>query len=181
MSQLRSTPLAAAVIAAASGACVMLSACSGGSVTPTANGTSSGSSPAAGSSASAGSGSSGSAPAAMSKTGLTGSFCTDFTKMSQNLSKLPQPKNNGNLAADQADARQILNQVEANFNGLATEAPPNVASAIHTITGMYQTELNQVSSFGSLTQIKQQEQKLVASPTYVNAVKVLVDYMVKCT
>jgi hypothetical protein len=102
--------------------------------------------------------------------------------MGQNLSKLPQPTNQGNLAADQADARRILTQIEANFNGLATEAPAGVATAIHNITGMYQTELGLVPTFGSLAQISQQEHKFVASPTYLDSIRVLVQYMVtKCS
>jgi hypothetical protein len=191
LSQLRSARWAAPVAATAAGACVLLNACSGGSLTPSANSANSSktsSSPAAGSSASGGSGASASsspastasAPAAVSTAGLTGNFCTDFLHMSTALSKLPQPTNQGNLAADQADARRIITQVEASFNGLATEAPPNVAAAIHNITGQYQAVLGEMSSFGSLAQIKQQEGKFVSSPTYLASIRVLVQYMAKC-
>jgi hypothetical protein len=101
--------------------------------------------------------------------------------MSQNLSKLPQPTNQGSVAADQADARQIIGQAEANFNGLATEAPPAVAAAIHNITAQYQTVLGEVSTFGSLAQIKLQEHKFVTDPAYLASIRVLVQYMVtKC-
>ena len=186
--QLRSAPWAAAAAAAAAGACVLLSACSGGSVTGAANSAKTSSSPAAGSPASGGSGSSASssptstsgAPAAVSTTGLTGNFCTDFVHLGTTLSKLPQPTNQGNLAADQADARQIISQAEASFNGLATEAPPNVAAAIHTITAQYQAELGEVSTFSSLAQIKQQESKFVTTPAYLASIRVLVQYMAKC-
>ena len=104
-----------------------------------------------------------------------------MVKMGQTIDKLPKPANNGNIAADQAAARQVLTQVEATFNGLATEAPPNVAAAIHNITGMYQTAINQISSFGSLTQIKQQEHKLTTDPTYLASIRTLVTYIAtKC-
>jgi hypothetical protein len=188
MSQLRSTPLAAAVIAAASGACLLLSACSGGSVSPAAKASSSSSSPAASSSALAGPGSSGSpdtsstAPAVVSTAGLTGNFCTDFTRLGETLDKLPKPANQGNLAADQAYVRQALTEIEGTFNGLATEAPPNVAAAIHNITGLYQTEMGELSTFGSLAQIKQQQTKFTTSKAYTASITVLVKYIeTKCS
>ncbi len=193
MSPRRSTPGAAAIAAAAAGLCLLLSACSGGSASSAAHTSapgsgssassgSSGSTPSPASSSTAGSsGSTTGTPAAAPAAGLTGNFCTDFTRMGQNLSKLPQPTNQGHLAADQADARRILTQVEANFNGLATEAPANVATGIHNITAQYQVVLGEVSTFSSLAQIKQQEVKFVASPTYLASIRVLVQYMAaKC-
>ena len=168
----------------------MLTAFSGGSATSAANtsapspGSSarSGSTSNAGSSSSTGStGSTGSAPAAVSTAGLTGNFCTDFTHLGQALSNLPQPKNQGDLAADQAYARQIITKAEGLFNGLATEAPPNVAAALHNITAQEQAVLGEMSTFGSLTQIKAQEHKLTTDPAYLNSIRVLVQYMAtKC-
>ena len=162
----------------------MLSACSGGSATSAANTSSpsSGSSPSSASSSTAGSGgSTTSTPAAVSTAGLTGNFCNDFTRRAQALSKLPQPTNQGNLAADQAYARQIISQAEALFNGLATEAPPNVAAALHSITAQEQVALGEMSTFSSLTQIKAQEHKLTTDPVYLNSIRVLVQYMAtKC-
>lgn len=184
MSPLRSTPGAAAIAAAAAGLCLMLSACSGGSATSAANTSSpsSGSSPSSASSSTAGSsGGTTSTPAAVSTAGLTGNFCNDFTRRAQALSKLPQPTNQGNLAADQAYARQIISQAEALFNGLATEAPPNVAAALHSITAQEQVALGEMSTFSSLTQIKAQEHKLTTDPVYLNSIRVLVQYMAtKC-
>jgi hypothetical protein len=190
LSPLRSTPGTAAIAAAAAGLCLLLGACSGGSATSAANtsapssgaSASSSATPSSASSSTAGSGgSTTSAPAAVSTAGLTGNFCKDFTRMSENLGKLPQPTDQGNLAADQADARRIITQAEANFNGLATEAPPTVAAAIHNITAQYQVVLGEVSTFGSLAQIKVQEHKFVTSPGYLASIRVLVEYMVtKC-
>ena len=171
----------------------MLTACSGGSATSAANTSapSPGSSARSGSTSNAGSSSStgstsntsstGSAPAAVSAAGLTGNFCTDFTHLGQALSNLPQPKNQGDLAADQAYARQIITKAEGLFNGLATEAPPNVAAALHNITAQEQAMLGEMSTFGSLTQIKAQEHKLTTDPAYLNSIRVLVQYMAtKC-
>jgi hypothetical protein len=168
----------------------MLSACSGGSATSAANTSApspgsaarSGSTSNAGSSSSTGSTSStGSAPAAVSAAGLTGNFCTDFTHLGQALSNLAPPKNQGDLAADQAYARQIITKAEGLFNGLATEAPPNVAGALHNITAQEQAVLGEMSTFGSLTQIKAQEHKLTTDPAYLASIRVLVQYMAtKC-
>ena len=171
----------------------MLTACSGGSATSAANTSapSPGSSARSGSTSNAGSSSStgstsntsstGSAPAAVSTAGLTGNFCTDFTHLGQALSNLPQPKNQGDLAADQAYARQIITKAEGLFNGLATEAPPNVAAALHNITAQEQAVLGEMPTFGSLTQIKAQEHKLTTDPAYLNSIRVLVQYMAtKC-
>ena len=101
--------------------------------------------------------------------------------MGQRLDKIPPPVNKGNLPADQAYARAVLTQVEAAFNGLAAEAPPNVAAAIHNLTGVYQSEANNITNYGSLAQIKAQEHKLTTDPAYLSAVRVLVMYMAtKC-
>jgi hypothetical protein len=187
MSQLRAAAPAAAVAAVCTGVCMMLSGCSGGSVSPTANST-----PAAGSSAASSSGSSGSsgssssssssaAPAAVNTAGLTGDFCKDFQNMGQTLDKLPEPKNNGNLANEEAVARTDIVAVEGTFNGLATEAPPNVAAAIHNITGLYQTYLANLNSFSSLSQLKKTEKDLTANSSYTNSIGTLISYTVsKC-
>ena len=85
------------------------------------------------------------------------------------------------LAADQAYARQIITKAEGLFNGLANEAPPNVAAALHNITAQEQAVLGEMSTFGSLTQIKAQEHKLTTDPAYLNSIRVLVQYMAtKC-
>jgi hypothetical protein len=187
MSQLRAAAPAAAVAAVCAGVCMMLSGCSGGSIGPTANGT-----PAAGSSAASSSGSSGSssgssssssssAPAAVSTAGLTGDFCADFQSMGQRLDKLPEPKNDGNLANEEATARTDIAAVEGTFNGLATEAPPNVAAAIHSITSLYQTELGNLNSFSSLSQLKSTEKDLTTNSSYTTAIGTLISYTVtKC-
>jgi len=117
----------------------------------------------------------------VSTAALTGNFCSDIVKMGQRLDKIPPPVNKGNLPADQAYARAVLTQVEAAFNGLAAEAPPNVAAAIHNLTGVYQSEANNITNYGSLAQIKAQERKLTTDPAYLSAVRVLVMYMAtKC-
>ncbi len=67
------------------------------------------------------------------------------------------------------------------FNGLATEAPPNVAAALHNITAQEQAVLGEMSTFGSLTQIKAQGHKLTTDPAYLASIRVLVQYMAtKC-
>jgi hypothetical protein len=199
LSPLRSTPGAAAIAAAAAGLCLMLGACSGGSATSAANtsaaspgspaspGTSGspaspGTAGGTGSAGSAGSaGSTAGAPAAVATAGLTGNFCTDFTHLGQTLAKLPKPTNTSNLAADQATARQFLAAAQATFNGLATEAPPNVAAAIHRITALYQTELANIGTFGSVPQLNKGEHSLSTNTTMLADIRVIVTYMAsKC-
>jgi hypothetical protein len=101
--------------------------------------------------------------------------------MGQTLGKLPTPKNDGNLANEEATARQDITVVEGTFNGLATEAPPNVAAAIHTITGLYQSELGNLNSFSSLSQLSKTEKDLTTNSAYTNAISTLIQYAVtKC-
>jgi hypothetical protein len=193
LSPLRSTPGAAAIAAAAASLCLMLSACSGGSATSAANASapSSGSSASSGSAGSAGSsgstgstsstGSTGSAPGAVSTAGLTGNFCTDFTRLGQSLAKLPKPNITNNVAADQAAARQLISAAEAKFNGLATEAPAAVAAAIHRITALYQTELGMIGTFTTVPQVKKEETRIATDPALLADIKVIVQYMLtKC-
>jgi hypothetical protein len=168
----------------------MLSACSGGSATSTANAStpSSGSSASSGSAGSAGSsgstgsiGSTGSAPGAVSTAGLTGNFCTDFTRLGQSLAKLPKPNITNNVAADQAAARQLISTAEAKFNGLATEAPAAVAAAIHRITALYRTELGMIGTFTTVPQVKKEETRIATDPALFADIKVIVQYMLtKC-
>jgi hypothetical protein len=174
MSQFRAAGPAVAAAACAS-VCMLLSGCSGGSIAPTANGTPAAGSPAA-SSAGSSSGSSGSAPGAVSTAGLTGNFCADFSNMGQNLKTLPTPKDNGDLAAQEATARQDLSAVEGTFNGLATEAPPDVAAAIHNITALYQTEIGNLGSFNSAGQIAKEEKDLTSNGAYLKSIEVLIEY-----
>ncbi len=192
MSPLRSLPWTAPIAAAAAGLCLMLSACSGGSATSAANTTApgSGSSASTAASGSAGgggtsgtgsTGSTGSAPGAVSTAGLTGNFCTDFTHLGQSLAKLPRPTVTGSVAADQAAARQLISAAEAKFNGLATEAPPTVAAAIHRITALYQTELSMIGTFTTVPQVKTEETRMEADPALLADIKVIVQYMLtKC-
>jgi hypothetical protein len=189
LSPLRSIPAAAAVAAAAAGLCLMLGACSGGPASSAANtaAPSSGSpaSPAAtgrpgsgGSTGGTGSThSTGSAPGAVSTTGLTGNFCTDFTHLGQSLAKLPKPTITADVAADQAAARRLVAAAEAKFNGLATEAPPAVAAAIHRITALYHTELGLIGTFTTVPQVKKEETRVETDPALLADIKVIVQYM----
>ena len=190
MSPLRSTPAAAAIAAAAAGLCLMLSACSGGSATSATNtaAPSSGSPASSAATSSAGggggtgsTGSTGSAPGAVSTAGLTGNFFTDFTHLGQSLAKLPKPTVTANVAADQAAARQLISTAEAKFNGLATEAPPTVAAAIHRITALYQTELGVIGTVTTVPQVKKEETRVETDPALLADIKVIVQYMLtKC-
>jgi hypothetical protein len=193
LSPLRSIPGGAPIAAAAAGLCLMLSACSGGSATSAANTTapssgSSASSTATGSASGGGStsstsstGSTGSVPGAVSTAGLTGNFCTDFTHLGQSLAKLPKPDITNNVAADQAAARQLISTAVAKFNGLATEAPPTVAAAIHRITALYQTELGMIGTFTTVPQVKKEETRVETDPALLTDIKVIVQYMLtKC-
>jgi hypothetical protein len=117
----------------------------------------------------------------VSTAGLTGDFCTDFQNLGQTLDKLPEPKDDGNLANEEAVARTDIVAVEGSFNGLATEAPPNVAAAIHSITSLYQTYLANLNSFSSLSQLKKTEKDLTANSSYTTAIGTLISYTVtKC-
>ncbi len=191
MSQFRAARPAAAAAAVCAGVCLMLSGCGGGSITPSANGTSaagSSSSSAPGSvsssSASGGSGSSGSSSSSSSgggsapvtTKGLTGNFCTDLNNIGQDLKGLPTPKDNGDLSAEEATARQDLAAVAGTFNGLATEAPPNVAAALHNLSSLYQKTADDMTGIGSLGQLSQDEKSLTADGTYLSSLQTLIGY-----
>ena len=186
MSHFRAARPAAAAAAVCAGACLMLSGCGGGSIAPSANGTSaasssssapgSGSSTSASAGSSSSSGSSGGASGPVTTKGLTGNFCTDFNNMGQTLKGLPTPKDNGDLSAEEAIARQDMTAVEGTFNGLATEAPPNVAAALHNLTAMYQKAADDMSGVGSLGQLTQDEKNLTTDGTYLSSIETLITY-----
>lgn len=113
----------------------------------------------------------------VSTAGLTGNFCSDMAKIGQRLNKIPAPPDRLSLSAERAYARQALTQLEAAFNGLAAEAPPDVAAGIHKLTGVYQSVANDITNFGSLAQLKAEEHKITTDPAYLSALRVLVRYM----
>jgi hypothetical protein len=96
--------------------------------------------------------------------------------MSESLSALPTPRANGNLADEEATARKDLAIAGAKFNGLATEAPPNVAAAIHNVTALYQTFENDMSGVGSLSDLRAHEKSFLSDGKYLSSVRVLVSY-----
>ena len=117
----------------------------------------------------------------MSTAGLTGNFCTDFTHLGQSLAMLPKPTTTANVAADQVAARRLIATAEAKFNGLATEAPPTVAAAIHRITALYQAELGMIGTFTTAPQVKKEETRVETDPALLADIKVIVQYMLtKC-
>jgi hypothetical protein len=117
----------------------------------------------------------------VSTAGLTGNLCTDFTHVGQRLDKIPRPGNTADVAADQAAAREFLTNAAATFDGLATEAPPNVAAAIRNISAIYRTEAGVVGGINAVAQLRQEENKLSAKTAIVTNIRVIVQYMVtKC-
>ncbi len=174
MLAIRSIPRVSAIVAAAAaGACLVLSGCGGGSIggTPAASGSS------ASSGGSSGGGSSAS-PAGTSTASLTGHFCTDLTKIGRSVPRVPAAQLR-NLAANRPAAAAILNSFVAEFNGLATEAPPAVASDLRTIAAAYQSEAGAVLS-GSATeaQLKQSARALATSGATGTAFRGLLEYLV---
>ena len=128
---------AAGIIGSAAGLCLVLAGCGAGAATPPPASTGNAPSDRA-SAAVAGR----SAPPADAQTGpgsagLTGSFCTDFSNISQHVAAIPG-SDYGHLAALKLDAIRLLTQAAGYFGALAGEAPASVASALHTLAATYQ-------------------------------------------
>ena len=162
---------AALVISAVAGACMTFASCSSSSSTSGSLPTSlpSGaatvpSGPAAGSSGSFGK--------------LTGNFCTDVKSMGNNVR--PPADATGNPTA----TKQYLNQAKTYFNGLAFEAPKQVAASLHVIAAQVRALASAASSGNdsSLTKIGQKLQSLTTNGATGNAFRNLIDYMLrKCS
>jgi hypothetical protein len=79
--------------------------------------------------------------------GASGNFCTNFNRLSQ-LPRIPAADRH-NPAALRQDLQRILTSSAADLDAAAGGVPPRVASALHTLAGIYRTDAAGLSSASS--------------------------------
>ena len=172
MLAIRSIPRVAAIVAAVAGACLMLGGCGGGSAGGTAAGSTSSAAPAGGSSPA----SSASSVPGFAMPRLTGNFCTDLTRMSSNLPKIPA-KDKDNLGALEANGGQLFKAAAAYFTALANEAPAQAGPELKIIANAYTSIANGGISGGSVSQLEKQLQGITTQGKTGQAFISLITYI----
>lgn len=121
-----------ALLVAAAGACLALSACAAGSVAAKA--------PAA------------SATFTDPPVQVTGHFCADANTVMRQESPNPAGQK-ATLAVARMEMGRVLKSTVAGFTALEAEAPGKLRGPLKTIIGVYASDERQIATYGSITQM----------------------------
>jgi hypothetical protein len=122
-----------ALLVAAAGACLGLSACGGGSVTPASK-------PAAGPSI------------AVRPMKLTGHFCHDVKAIMGQQPSDPAGQK-ATLDGARTQMEKMLRRAVAGYTALEPEAPSRLQGPMKTMVGVYTADERHLASYGSVTQL----------------------------